>query len=102
MPGAFYLTGWFVESYSNPSQYEWLLPLDGDNQHLKDTSNIEELNVLPEDMDELPQDIQAGIDQWITFVSSEVEFYLGVVPGIGGFYVESPGNVGFYILPIGL
>lgn len=101
MPQGFYLTGWFVESYSNPSQSEWLLPLDGDNQHLKDTSNIEELNVLPEDMDELPQDIQAGLDQWITFSPVETAFSLDTSPGIGGFYTESPGNVGFYVQPIG-
>lgn len=97
MPGGFYLRGWFVQPFNNPSQSEWLLPLDGDNQHLKDTSNVEELNVLPGDMDELPQDIQAGIDQWITFAPGSVTFSLDSVPGLGGFYQSGyAADSGFY------
>lgn len=100
--GGFYIGTWFVLSFPT-IQNEWVLPLDGDYQHLKDTSNVEELNVFPEDMDVNPEDIQVGADQWITFTELSHEFYSSSAPGIGGFYVSDvPGIGGFYLQDIGI
>jgi len=106
--GGFYAGTWFIPQYPIPTQQEWLLPLDGDHQHLKETQNVEELEVNPEDMDELPQDIQAGGNQWVTFSFSTADFY--VVQGFnsvsvrpGGFYLQDvPGLGGFYLQDIGI
>ena len=101
--GAFYVGTWFVPRFDIPVQQDWRLPLDGDLQHIKDTSNVEELHINPEDMDELPDVIQAGLHQWVTFSTSIHEFYSQTPPGFGGFYFSSvPGVGGFYLLDVGI
>lgn len=100
--GNFYVGTWFVQSFPIPIQQDWLLPLDGDHQHLKDTQNVEELRVNPEDMDELPQDIQAGADEWITFSSPDGEFYMQGFPSSEFYSTTAPGIGGFYLVGIGI
>ena len=41
----------------------WAFPSDP-KQHLSDTSNVEDLRILPTDMDVLPTQIQFGADEY--------------------------------------
>jgi len=101
--GGFYVGTWFVPRFDIPVQQDWRLPLDGDHQHIKDTSNVEELHINPEEMDEFPEVIQAGLRQWVTFVELDHEFYSTTAPGLGGFYFSNvPGVGGFYLQDIGI
>jgi hypothetical protein len=96
--GGFYLGSWFVPQFNIPKQQSWLLPLAYDgNGSLISTQNVEELKVNPEDMDELPQDIQDGFAQWITFSPPIVDLFY--VQGIihGEFYIQSIPVSSFYL-----
>lgn len=104
--GKFYLGSWYVPEFPIPTQQDWLFSLNevGD---LTDTQNVEELNINPEDMDQLPQDIQSGAAQWVTFSVPSGDFYTTAEyrtgSRLGGFYVQSvPGVGGFYLQDIGI
>jgi len=61
---AFYLGCYLIQQDSlEPSfeGHEWELP---DIQHAKETSNVEELLMDPEDFDTVPEQIQFGCAQW--------------------------------------
>ena len=79
--GNFYSGAWYVPRFSTPVQQNWTIPLTGNLQNLKETSNIEELRANPEDFDLFPQETQAGINEWVTFTT----------PEIGGFYISPEG-----------
>ncbi len=82
---------------------EWFLPLTGG--HIEETSSVTELRVRPEDLDLLPENIQAcpDVDYTITFAGSGTRdrFY---APPVSSFYVYgnftfgnfSLNNEGFY------
>jgi len=99
--GGFYAGTWFVPVYNVPEQQDWLIPLDGNLESLKETQNVEELDVNPEDMDLLPQEIQAGCASWITFSSPTGSFYVTGPPFDTGFYIQvKPYDTGFYVQSI--
>jgi len=55
---------WSVEDTFYLNQDDWLLPLDENLGHLKETANPEEFHVYPEDVDLEPENIQSGVKQW--------------------------------------
>jgi hypothetical protein len=82
------------------------LPFDGANwdlpdlQHAKETSNIEELLMDPEDFNAVPEQVQFGCDQWTDDDDPTIiqwgEFYVRDE----AFYTSSFNQSGgFYILP---
>jgi hypothetical protein len=85
--GDFYLGKWFVTEFNDPSQQDWCLPPS--LEHSRETSNVEELRIPPEDLELFPEEVQAGACQWVNFVA----------PGLGGFYVTGPPERGgFYTI----
>ena len=74
----FYVGRYFVGEFSTPVQQDWLFP---DNlEHPRETSNIEELNINPEDIDLFPLEVQAGGDSYtVATFSSADEFYITLV-----------------------
>lgn len=114
---AFYLGKWQVvwpaDGWETPSA--WQLPKT--TEDLKETSNVEELDIVPEDMFLNPEDTQAGCDEWsITLTSgddgtysasplNERIFYPGYYPGTRtrNFRYEQPYAIApsfFYTIPI--
>jgi hypothetical protein len=97
----FYVGSYFVAGFSTPVQQDWLFP---DNlEHARETSNVEELNINPEDIDLFPLEVQAGACSYTEVTFSTVdEFYVSTSPALGGFYISSVSdNEGFYILLVG-
>ena len=95
----FYVGVYFIEGFSTPVQQDWLFP--NNLEHSRETSNIEELNINPEDIDLFPLEVQAGGDSYTQITFSTMDgFYQDIAPNIGGFYIS--GNIeldsGFYIL----
>ena len=68
----------------------WFMP-DKPTQHMAETSNVEELQVLPTDMDSIPTQIQFGACSWTDEDEGDIadgayqEFYTSA----GAFYVRS-------------
>ena len=128
---AFYLGKYLIEDQDEIDSEDagWCFPdreSDPLSQHLKETQNVEELRVLPTDMNLIPTEIQAGGDSWdnVVFVSTGdfypddsmatggwynvsgvldlTGFYLDVPPPIGGWYNISAAIdlTGFYLEPV--
>ncbi len=68
--------------------FSWAFPADSD-QHMADTSNVEELLIFPSDMDVLPQQIQFGSE---TYTDDE-----GFVPDHGAFAQFYVRDENFYV-----
>jgi hypothetical protein len=112
----FYLGKWQViwpaEGWETPSA--WQLPKTTEDLH--ETSNVEELDIIPEDMFLTPENTQAGCDDWainLTTDSGEYSpsplnerlFYPGYYPGTRdrNFRYEQPYQIApsfFYTIPI--
>ena len=101
MAGGFYLGSYFVQEYETENQVDWQMPLDGDFQHLRQTANVEELWVHPEDMDIPPEEIQVGPVEWVTF-SHDFDSFYSSQPGPFGFYFKALGPAGFYVQALGI
>ena len=91
----FYVGSFFVEEFPTPVQQDWLFP--NNLEHSRDTSNVEELNINPEDLILFPEEIQAGSCNYtVTFTTLDPDFY---VEGLGvdlGFYFRHYTDLGFY------
>ena len=88
----------------------WFMP-DAPKQHMAETSNVEELQVLPTDMDSIPTQIQFGACAWTddegfsadhdafdTFYVADQKFYLrGFSVGTGHYDTFYVGGTGFYV-----
>lgn len=94
--------------------FEWKIPRDKADEHAAETSAVEDLSMLPQDILILPQDIQTGGDNWakqqINFSSEWTDddipaFYPQKFRWIGsGFYSKNYLNVwtaSFYAVPAG-
>lgn len=100
----FYAGKWLVEAIPILDRLDWCFP-DSDtesaDQHMRETQNVEELNILPEEMDLLPEEIQDGCEAWtqITF-STDDAFYKEAAPDLGGWYNVAAvlDTEGFYLL----
>jgi len=99
--GGFYLGSYFLQEFETENQSDYQLSQGGDFEHLRETGNVEELWINPEDMDIPPEEIQVGPVQWVTFSPSEFGFYVSP-QGPVGFYLGSLGPVGFYMQSIGI
>jgi hypothetical protein len=77
---AFYLGKWQVrwpaEGWETPSA--WQLPKTTEDLH--ETSNVEELDIIPTDMFLTPEETQAGCDDWSINITTEDPFYYPRVP----------------------
>lgn len=79
------------EAYSLPLEEPTSFGIVQPNyQALKETSNVEDLRANPEDFNILPEDVQAGCDNWsqVNIVATSGEFERNPVPNFGfyGFY----------------
>ena len=88
----------------------WFMP-EAPKQHMAETSNVEELQVLPTDMNVLPTQIQFGACSWTddegftadsdafdTFYVGGVGFYVrGFAPGDALYDTFYVGGTGFYV-----
>lgn len=103
----FYVGSFFVASFATPVQQDWLFP--NNLEHARETSNVEDLNINPEDIVLFPLEVQAGSSSYtrITF-SSIPDFYLDGLGEDSGFYftlytdsgfyfIDTPGLGGFYV-----
>ena len=63
----FYIGNYLVQQDFLELDFEgeaWSLPEDADLQHVKETSNVEDLWIAPEDLDIVPEEMQFGLIQW--------------------------------------
>ena len=98
--GGFYLGSWFVQEFETANQSDWQLP-QNEEGHLRSTANVEELWAYPENMDLVPEEIQLGPIELITFSPPQQGFYVQAL-GPFGFYLQSKGPFGFYLQSIGI
>ena len=77
---AFYLGKWQVvwpaEGWETPSA--WQLPKTTEDLH--ETSNVEELDIFPEDMFLTPENTQDGCEDWSINLTNEDPFYYKASP----------------------
>ena len=88
----------------------WFMP-SAPKQHMAETSNVEELQVLPTDMNVLPTQIQFGACSWTDdegftadsdafdtfYVRGEAFYVRGFTPGTGHYDTFYVGGPGFYV-----
>ncbi len=88
----------------------WFMP-EAPTQHMAETSNVEELQILPTDMNVVPTQIQFGACTWTdddgfapdheafdTFYVGGTGFYVrGFAPGTGHYDTFYVGGTGFYV-----
>ena len=74
----FYSGSFFVKSFPTPVQQDWLFP--DHLEHSRETSNVEDLNINPEDIELFPLEVQAGADSYTRITFSTIdEFYITAV-----------------------
>jgi len=96
----FYAGSFFVAHHATPVQQDWLFP--NNLEHSRETSNIEELNINPEDIELYPLEVQAGSESYtrINIVSIPDDFYLDGAGDTSGFYFTVYEDTGFYFRDI--
>ena len=63
---SFYIGNYLIEEGTLSPRHDaesWAFP-DDKEQHMSDTSNVEELHIKVTDMGVLPEDIQSGCEEW--------------------------------------
>ena len=95
---AFYVGCYLIDQdVLEPRHTAWFMPDDA-TQHMAETSNVEELQILPTDMDSIPTQIQFGACTWtddegFTADDPYKEFY----PNPQAFYVRGfSAGTGYY------
>jgi hypothetical protein len=74
----------------------WCMP-DDPFQHMAETSNVEDLKILPTDMDSIPTQIQYGCTLWSEQEGLTPNAYSEFYPNPGAFYVRSwTSGTGYY------
>ena len=103
----FYVGKWLQDDDPRFDPGNWALPKPN-AQHIKETANVEDLRVFPEDMAVVPEQIQFGHAQWTDddsvesvwgfFYAPTINFYVrSFTPAVGiykGFYSPLPD---FYV-----
>lgn len=91
MVETFYLGKYLVQRDLPEDPCDWLFP-DND-EHIHETSAVQELFIRPENIDVLPETVQYGQDQWgaVTFTASGSWFSETRPPesSFYGFYIGS-------------
>lgn len=96
---SFYLGKFLVQDTPVNRNFDWCFPESVTFEHSKETSNPQELNIFPENLELEPEETQAGACKWV-LESAPLSggFILQTSPGLGGFYVIGPPAIGgFYI-----
>jgi len=111
---SFYVCGWLINQDSLEPRYTgaWFMP-DVNTQHLAETSNVEDLNVLPTKMTSIPTQIQYGCTLWTSdegfsadatfkefYVKTQESFYVVSWTSAVDLYDQFYPNAGaFYVQP---
>jgi hypothetical protein len=94
--GGFYLGKWFIPKFEEPDPQDYCFPTTGADQHVRATSNVEELRIDPEDIELNPEQIQDNACAWqVNFVTTG-EYYIQTAP-VMGFYITGFIRQGYYI-----